>query len=384
MSYLASYYFSDLLPYSVCVDWPYAYVVGSKAGAGGNYTMESRKLRIDSGPITLEDSYTYLTKTVWTYLFSVRLNGNYLYMAGGYNAGTEGSKNFKHKVIKVDKTNLSNVIWNHDETPYVPTLTCYIYDAMPNSADTLVACIGNNDYAQSYKLDASNGAKLANDFLAGSEGACFGYAILGFYSSDSYVDITGQRQGQRVIWRYLMSSWSKTRYASGYASCYGGELYNAYYYLGGNYYASGNLWQKPVWKVPQSDINNITWGRYRDDKTGTIYEDNQCSTVDGPGGYVYTVGRQYTGPGNYDPPVQGTLSKYDLDGNFQWAVNFGDNDYPPSPRSIVNYGNYLILVENNAASAGTGWLRLRNKSDGAIAYLESAPTGGTGAFFLLF
>jgi hypothetical protein len=58
-----------------------------------------------------------------------------------------------------------------------------------------------------------------------------------------------------------------------------------------------------------------------------------------------------------------------LDGNFQWAINYGDNDYPSSARSLVNYGDYLICVEINDAVTGTGWLKVRNKSDGAIANL---------------
>lgn len=363
----SSYYFSDMAPTSVCVEWPYAYVTGSKAGQGGNYTMECRKLRIDSYPITVVDYFTYLIRPVWTYLLGCRLSGDYLYLAGGYNGRTVASPAWRYTCIKVDKTLLSTVIWNHNETgvAYGQAYSSYWQDVKANSTDTFVVCSGvSNTYGAVYKLNASTGEMLLRVEAIYSN---ISGGILDFYSSEAYVDVAGSHGGNpKAIYRFNIANLAFVELGSPYYSYTGGELYDGSYYLGGSYYASGSLWQKPVWKLLQTTCA-IQWSGYRDDKAGTIYEGNTCATVDGPGGYVYTSGLQYTGPGNYDTPIVGTLSKYDLSGNFQWAISYGDNVYSGYPKSLTNYGDYLISTEINAATTGTGWLRVRNKSDGAIA-----------------
>jgi hypothetical protein len=198
-----------------------------------------------------------------------------------------------------------------------------------------------------------------------------GFQNVVYYSSDTYVDILGSAGGNRLIRRYKMSDWSYTDYAGG-SICYyyyGGGLYSGYYYFTGSYYPSPPTqnWAKPLWKIQQSNLNLI-YTKSIDDKAGTIYEDNRSATVDGPNNSVYLTGLSYTGPGNNDPPIVGTLSKYDLDGNYQWHItSLGSNIYCASNCGLTHYGDYLINTEYSGA--GTGYLRLRNKSDGQIAEL---------------
>jgi len=370
----ATYTFTDMWPTSVCLDWPFAYVVGSKNNQGGTYTMECRKLKIDRFPITLVDSHIYKSQSGPAWLYSVRLQGNYLYMAGGWRVST-GPTVYNYKCLKVDKTNLGNIIWDHDETPNSTTTVSTFYDAMPTNDDAYVVCVGTSSYAQAYKLDSSNGNRLLYDSVGVYSTV---YSILGFYNNNESIDVAASTGGGLSVFRWKMSDWvstvlsitnGPTTYSGG-----GGELYNGSYFLSGNYYPApgAQAWQKPVWKwTPSATEITQAWGTYQDDKTGLIFEGTTGATVDGSGGYVYTSGMQYAGPGVYDTPIQGTLLKHDLNGNYQWEANFGDNIIPYGPRGIANYGDYVVMTEYDPTVAGMGWLRLRNKSNGAIADLEA-------------
>lgn len=372
MASLGSYYFSDMIPCGICVEWPYAYVTGAiYHSVNGTYTMDCKKLRIDSYPITVVDRFASpLHYNSSTYLVSCSISGDYLYMVGGYNGGTVGSPDWRYTCIKVEKDNLGTVIWNHDEIPvdYGPTAVSYWTDVMANSTDSYVVCSGvSSPRACVYKLNASTG-----DMLLKAESVYSGVGgILGFYNSEASVDVSGSAGGIKQIFRYNTSTWVMNGIAnadSRYTN-YRGELYNGYYYVSGQYYPNPpdiQYWQKGVWKLLQTTCAK-TWGVYRDDVALGIQEFNCCSTVDGPGGYVYSVGYQYFS-GTTTGPIQGTLSKYDLDGNFQWAINYGDNLFSQNLTSIKNYGDYLITAEVETGVAG-GWLKLRNKSDGSVANL---------------
>jgi hypothetical protein len=361
--------------YDSVLEWPYVYVAGS-ALSGGIYRCCVAKIRVDSFPFVQEDYAEHETYAgSQTSFQSIAIDSNFVYVSGYYQT----ISNSTAVVKKLDKTNLSTVLWTYTKIHPVwfgHTMTFNIFTGCGTDGVNVYACAvcsysGGGDFGMVSKLDLTTGAEIWN-VNANTDSWLQGIRLpkLGFYTTN--VDVYGNFSGVKVVARFTKAAGVRTFYP---APAVGYSWEAGIPDGGGNYYLVGSTtpaYNQYVIKVGQANPDEALkiWGYTKNLKPGGTLERFFQVCTDGP--YVYACAELFDA--SFTPPITGGFVKLDSATGLEvWYVLHGTMNI--IPYAIQEHGPYIYIGEAyyNAPPGGPyGRVERRNKSNGAIS--ESGPT----------